>query len=357
MASWPKAGDKALPALETTLDVLGRAVPGMRERGNLKGHEASATQAAFSRDGKLVATSSDDGTARVWDSGNGRELAVIKGHKGEVNGVVFFPETARIATAGQDGTVRIWDWASGKEISSFRGTFEAAHFVDVSADGTWLAAATSDGSVVWDLRSGTVRHTIRPTANRQSVLSARFAPDSRRIVIANYGGAMIFDATTGRRLIELKSDQPIVNAAFSADGTRIVSTYYGTAATWNAATGVKLVEMDGHGRDGPLNDAGFSPDGKRVVSASRDGTARVWDAEVGSSLMVLAGHDGGVAAASFSPDGTRLVTAGFDGTAKIWDVATGAHTTSSTASRSKKGSEHLPSNTRQVLRSIPTPRR
>ena len=55
--------------------------------------------------------------------------------------------------------------------------------------------------------------------------------------------------------------------------------------------------------------AQFSPDGTRIVTASRDKTARVWDAATGKSLATLAGHEGDVMSAQFSPDGTRIVTA------------------------------------------------
>ena len=64
--------------------------------------------------------------------------------------------------------------------------------------------------------------------------------------------------------------------------------------------------------------------GERVVTASDDGTARVWNAESGQQLALLAGHDAWVYHAAWSPDGTRIVTAGGDGTARVWDADTGA---------------------------------
>lgn len=67
----------------------------------------------------------------------------------------------------------------------------------------------------------------------------------------------------------------------------------------------------------------FSPDGARVVTASRDGTARVWDAGTGQSLAVLEGHEGSVTRALFTSDGARVVTASTDGTLRVWDAGTG----------------------------------
>ena len=67
----------------------------------------------------------------------------------------------------------------------------------------------------------------------------------------------------------------------------------------------------------------FSGDGKRVVTASRDNTARIWDAESGKEIAVLKGHTGFVWSAAFSGDGKRVVTASFDSTARIWDAESG----------------------------------
>ena len=70
--------------------------------------------------------------------------------------------------------------------------------------------------------------------------------------------------------------------------------------------------------------AAFSPDGSRIVTASRDNTARLWDAKTGAALATLSGHTDAVTSAAFSPDGSRVVTASEDKTARLWDAKTGA---------------------------------
>ena len=49
--------------------------------------------------------------------------------------------------------------------------------------------------------------------------------------------------------------------------------------------------------------AAFSPDGARVVTASKDKTARLWDAATGKEVAVLRGHDDAVMSAALSPAG------------------------------------------------------
>ena len=73
-----------------------------------------------------------------------------------------------------------------------------------------------------------------------------------------------------------------------------------------------------------VNSAVFSPDGSRVVTASRDKTARLWDAKTGAALATLSGHTDVVNSAVFSSDGSRVVTGSHDSTARLWDATTGA---------------------------------
>jgi DNA-binding SARP family transcriptional activator len=68
--------------------------------------------------------------------------------------------------------------------------------------------------------------------------------------------------------------------------------------------------------------AEFSPDGSLVATASRDGTARVWDVGTGQLRHTLE-HTDQVWSASFSPTGSQLVTCGEKGRASVWDVGTG----------------------------------
>ena len=106
--------------------------------------------------------------------------------------------------------------------------------------------------------------------------------------------------------------QPWVNgAAFSADGGRIVTASFdGTARVWDAQRGKLLAILAGH--TDRIVSAKFSRDGSRIVTASADHTARIWDADGGTVLATLTGPAGEVVAAAFSPDSTQVVAASLD---------------------------------------------
>ncbi len=117
----------------------------------------------------------------------------------------------------------------------------------------------------------------------------------------------------------LAHQDSVRTAAFSPDGKRIVTASEDkTARVWDAETGREIASLNGH--QSSVRTAAFSPDGKRIVTASEDKTGRVWDAETGREIASLNGHQDRVWTAAFSPDGKRIVTASSDKTARVWPV-------------------------------------
>ena len=94
------------------------------------------------------------------------------------------------------------------------------------------------------------------------------------------------------------------------------------AAAGPAVGGMQPIVLSGH--RGAVYSAVFSPGGKEVATASKDGTARVWDERTGACIHIFAGHGSTVMKAIFSPDGTKIMTTSFDGIVRVWDIRAAA---------------------------------
>ncbi|MGW0773982.1 nSTAND1 domain-containing NTPase [Streptomyces sp. NPDC002835] len=79
--------------------------------------------------------------------------------------------------------------------------------------------------------------------------------------------------------------------------------------------------LDGH--TDTVRHIAWSPDGRRLATASRDGSARVFDAASGRSLFVLPCDGAMVESVAWSPDSAYVATAGREHVVRIWDAATG----------------------------------
>ncbi len=114
----------------------------------------------------------------------------------------------------------------------------------------------------------------------------------------------------------------INRAAFSLDGAKVVTASKDcTAKIWDALSGQYIRTLNGH--KSAINSAVFNSIGDKVLTASDDKTARIWNSSSGKCILTLKGHKSAINSAVFSPIGDKIITASDDNTAIVWDAVFG----------------------------------
>jgi len=263
-------------------------------------NHGAVTHAAFSHDGRFVATASR--SIKVWDARRGRSLGKIESpHLGLVRSVDFSPSSLELATGGDDGTVKRWIWQPDQQRFSLIGEFdsgqgdaaerEAIHCVRYSPDAKFMLAVGTAGTArLWSLVDKPGSFTRYDIPGGGTFTSAAFSPDGRWIVLGHED-----------KVVRL---WPVVEAGETLpEPIRLI----GHA---DRIEGVAIVQ-----------DASQE---MRVLTASRDKSARVWDPRLGHAdrlgreVVSLRRHTQGVTAVEATAGGELVMTAGRDGAVVLW---------------------------------------
>ena len=283
----------------------------------LTGHVNQVLGLAFSPDGRMIASGGCGGTdatekckpgeVRLWDVASRQPLGQpMTYHDGWVNDVAFSPDGRLLASGSDDKTIILLDVASHQPLDPpLVGHTGWINSVAFAPDGRTLASASLDQSIIlWDVSTAlnTSVATHQPigqslTGHKAEVKSVAFSPD-------------------GKTLASGSCAKPIDQGACSQGEIRL----------WNVATRQQIGSpLVAHAN--LVNSVAFSPDSKTLASGSGDNNIILWNVETRQPLgSPLTGHNASVESLAFSPDGKMLASGSRDGTVILWDVSTALNT-------------------------------
>jgi RNA polymerase sigma factor (sigma-70 family) len=276
-------------------------------KGRWRGHKGGIEAIVYAPDGKLVASSSEDGTVRLWDAATGKEVGRLDARDGMVGAIAFSPDGKTLVAGGEHKVVHFWDVATRREVRALDNPGGRTLSLAFSPDGQTLATRALGDSLVriWDVASGTQRRQFRDLAfgNPDTLVLGRsrlaFAPDNRTLAVNCEDGTVhLLDVTTGRE-------------------SRVLGK-----VLWDRFA---FPEGGGGGPapfqpPNPCLGVAFAPDGRSLSAIYSDRSVHLWEVVSGRQRGRFPGHRGFAAALAYSPDGTLLVTGGSDRRALVWDL-------------------------------------
>ena len=285
--------------------------------------------AHFSPDGKSFVTSSDAvNAAQIWSVDPFEPKLDLRGHTQRVTDAVFDPSGERIATTSGDGTVRIWDTATGESqlILNVLGPATSPPVIPVfSNDGSKLAVTTAEDTVVmWDLDSD-AEPTVFPVQPGNDTLNLEFSPDDSLLAVSRFTGEddvgpLIFEVATGELIAAWSGHRVgISDVGFTPDGSLLVTSGWdGDVKVWDTESAELVGTFSGH--EEAVVDLQISADGTFVASGG-EADVMVWDLATQELRAQISGHEGTVDAIDISPDMTLLLTSStVDQSTRLWDI-------------------------------------
>ncbi|MBO0857839.1 MAG: PD40 domain-containing protein [Chloracidobacterium sp.] len=287
-------------------------------------HGGTVYRVAFSPNGKLLASTHNDGSISLWDARSGRFVLSFVGHTGFVTSIVFSPDGKLLAGGSTDSTVKLWEVSSGRFVHSFAGHKDSVYGVAFSPDGKSLASGSNDKMIkLWGISGGNLIRTF--PGHNSFVRSVAFSPDGKWLASGSYDYTVgLWELSSGRRIRSFEGNNNWVESVtFSPDGKTIASgSSNSEIKLWETGSGNLINSFDGQlsSSPGPVT---FSPDGKMIAYASYNSTIELWDPGSGHRIRSLKDHSESVTSLAFSPDGKSLASGSYDGTIKIWAPTTG----------------------------------
>jgi WD40 repeat protein len=302
--------------------------------------------------------------------------AVILHSPARIVASAFSPDGTVVLTASDDGAVAAWDAFSGLEIGSRRlsGTFNSFAW---GSDGDLLAASGSGGITVFTAKIiAKVLHVdaLRTVPGPSNPPSLAFSPDSRELAGASDGQVSFWRIPNLEPLPAKLQADGISRVAFSGNGYWLATVdRSGQLRTWDAKTGDQLLAIRVNAAR-ELRSVAFKPDGDQIAvgyadglveifptippstakkstdlptgdpwrmsplssevalvaysnkrsnllaAVGADGVGKVWNATDRRELFTFAGSTGRINSLAFSPDGSRFLTTDADGASRIWNV-------------------------------------
>jgi WD40 repeat protein len=357
LAATPDGTKLVVACADNLLRVIALAAGGAPafER-DIPGHTGPVTAVALvPPQGARILSGSDDGTVRIWELADGKQVASVA-MGGPVTSVAASPDSQRYAATGANHLARLWNAKDNAQLAEMKGELRANRLVakltadDAEAKAVVTAAMNAipaaeksltekteaqkkatEGKAAAEKTAGEMAEKVK--AAQAAYDAAKKAADDKKDDAALQKAAADADKA-------LKDAQAAAKKADDDKAVAVKALEQADKAVQEATTAVAKAKTDHEAsvnvqkaveatlgtakaqaaeKEKPLRAIRFSRDGKELAVAGDMPTISTFDGTSGAPLGTLDGHTGPVLALAFGP-GRSLVSGAADQTAKVWNL-------------------------------------
>lgn len=266
----------------------------------LRGHDKLISWLTFQPNSGMLVSASDDGTMRAWEYDHGRRLfrerSVLYKGTARLRSAAFSTDGRLVATGGDDRRIHLIDTESGMILRQLDG-----HCDDIKAVGTvdqqTLISGSADNTIgLWNMDTGERLRQIQQPSHVESMATDS---DGVHFVTGNADWvARVWNAQTGELVQTLIGHEaPIKGIAMHPDGTQIATaaTDY-TVRVWDRRTGDPIRIISGHRNQ--LQHLTISHDGSQLIAKGDYPVRQVWRLSDATAHPVYADEPGNPLAAT-----------------------------------------------------------
>jgi WD40 repeat protein len=283
----------------------------------------------------------------VWNVESKSMLYKLTGHGDVIKCLAFSPNGSMLASGSDDRTVKIWDVKQGSIIQSL-SHYDNIRSVAFSPDGKYLAAGSNGYIHIWNTDDWTILRTQNLHGWASSI---EFSPDSEYVVVVFVNNAVqIYRMEDGSVITEFKAEisrqyhKNYTSANYAPDGKHLFIAktivedpmavpviFKNSIEVWSLRDNIPILELSGI--DTNFRGFDFSPDGNIVLPLTESTTiVTLWQTSDGNQILtldvrevlhsrrILEEEHITIQGVALSPDGRMIATGMLGGSILIWGV-------------------------------------